>query len=173
MEDIMARVLRVGNDRNAGYEELQDLFRSAIDELKTLFGPPRRWPRSVMGPLLGLMDGMYRHDDWYGYAPRRALFFNRWSVLGGLLFFRLKKRAGYNDFLLTRWALLRDEETACELIERSKRADSVGCTLCWALRSLGVQYMEFFERFAEHIPNPNPEHMLKDMPRGADPVAVL
>ena len=168
MDDIMA----VRRNPNATYEQVRALYTAAINMFKEQYGPKISiWPRSALGPLGGLLDGMYQHDEYYGLAPLRALIANRivvWSILG-----LIKKRPGHNDFLLVRWALNGDEKTALELITRSKRKDSIGCTLCWALRSLCLQYPEFRERFDGLIPRANPDHMLKDAPKDQDPEAVL
>ena len=171
---MMDQVLAVGKNPDATYEDLCALKSSAFAIAEATYGPSMaRWPISAWGPLAGVMDGMFRHDEYYAWARRSALIVNRALVWWILRVMGVKKRPGYNDFLLVRWALNRDEETALELIERSRRADSIGCSLCWALGSLCQQYPEFAARFNGFFPQAQPEHMLNDLPRDADPPEIV
>jgi hypothetical protein len=170
---MMDEVLAVRRNPGATFEDVVALATEAQSMMVAMHGDPRRWPIAIFGPLGGLIDGMRKHPEYHRWARRRNLIFFQllvWFILYGV---GVKKRPGYNDFLLVRWALLGDEETALELIERSKRDDSVGCTLCWALRSLCKQYPEFEDRFGGIVPRANPEHMLRDAPASADPEAIL
>lgn len=160
---MMDQVLAAGGNPTATYEDLCALKSSAFAIAENTYGKPvTRWPLSAWGPLAGLMDGMYRHNEYYAYARRSALIVNRLLVWWILRIMGVEKRQGYNDFLLVRWALNRDEETAIELLERARREDSIGATACWALRSLSQQYPEFAARFDGHIPQPQAVHILED-----------
>jgi hypothetical protein len=171
---MMDQVLAVRRNPHATFDDLAKLGPIALKMIRERFGEnPRRWPISVYGPLAGLLDGVRKHPEYHAWARRRSLMLKGIVVWAILNIMGVKKRPGYNDFLLTRWTLLGDEQTALELIERSKREDSIGVTACWALRSLSSQYPEFHDRFYGHIPAPHVEDMLKDAPKGSDPEAVL
>ena len=170
----MDQILAVRRNPNATFDDVAGLVPAGMKLLAATFGPDvRRWPRSTWGPLAGLFDGVCKHPEFHAWARWRSLIGKRIAVWFILHVAGVKKWPGYNDFLLTRWALLGDEETALELIKRSKRPDSIGCTLCWALRSLVRQYPEFAQRFDGLIPKANPADMLKDAPAGVDKAQVL
>lgn len=172
-DQLMDRIFEVRRNPAATYEDVRGLLGFALDQFQAHFGPPANWRRPVYGPLAGLVDGVRNHPEWHAWARRRSII-----MLGFMVWFvkyvlGVKKRPGYNDFLIMRWALLGDEETARTLLNQTKREDSVGCTACWALRSLCQQYPEFQERFGGLIPKANPEDMLKDAPASSDPADVL
>ncbi len=170
---LMDRVMEVRRNPNATYRDVQGLVRMALEEFQTHFGPPGHWPRSAYGPLGGLLDGVYHHPEWHAWARWLPLLFNPFAVWVILNVMGVKKRPGYNDFLIMRWALLGDEESAQILLKQTTRQDSAGCTACWALRSLCQQYPEFQARFGGLIPKAIPAHMLKDAPASSDPADVL
>jgi len=168
---MMDQLLAVRRNPNATFGDVAELIPTGFKMLYMAFG--HRWPRSTWGPIAGVLDGVRKHPEFYAWARRRSLIGNGIAVWFILHVAGVKKRPGYNDFLITRWALLGDEATALELIQRSKRADSIGCTLCWALASLARQYPEFAERFGGLIPKANPADMVKDAPAGVDKAQVL
>lgn len=171
---MMDEVLAVRRNPEASFKDVVALPKIAFEMVQQRYGTNvGHWPISVFGPLGGLFDGVRKHPEFHAWARRRSLVLYGLFVWLILHVIGVKRRTGYNDFLLVRWGLLGDEPTALELIERSKRADEVGCTLCWALRSLSDQYPEFRARFDGLIPKANPEHMLKNAPPGPDSEAIL
>jgi hypothetical protein len=164
---MMDEVLAIRRNLNTTWDDLYGLLRTVKGMVIEKYGPkPQLWPRSVYGPLAGILDGVYHHPEFQAWARFTSKLRNR--VACWFLQMPIRNRPGYNDFLLLRWALLGDEATAVELTERAKRQDSIGCTLCWALRSLCQQYPEFRARFIGTFPKANPEHMVKDAPKGSD-----
>ncbi len=165
---MMDQVLAVRRNPQATFHDVAELLPAAMKVLSSIYGTAvQRWPRSAWGPLAGLIDGVRKHPEFHAWARFRSMIGKAICVWFVLHVMGVKKRPGYNDFLISRWALLGDEPTALEMIERSKREDEIGCTICWALRSLSSQYPEFRERFEGEIPKANPEHMLKNAPRSA------
>jgi hypothetical protein len=171
---MMDQVLAFRRNPNPTWDDVCDLLGETKTMIVEAFGlNPRYWPRSAFGPLGGVLDGVYKHPVFQKEAAFREKLRNRFAVWLFLHVAGVKRRPGYNDFLLVRWALLGDEPTAVELTQRATREDSIGCTLCWALRSLCEQYPEFRVRFIGAFPKAKPAHMLRDAPAGSDMKAVL
>lgn len=135
------------------------LYREAIDGMLETRGPAMQWGIGALGPLAGVADGI-RKRPGLKISLKNRIFYAL-AVKWVLYVTGVRKRPGYNDFLICRWAILNDEESAELLIARSKRHDNVGCTACWALNSLSQQFLEFKERFSGRIEAPNPLDMLR------------
>lgn len=172
-DQFMNSIIAVRRNPAATFEDVAQLGKLALEYMQQAFGPPRHWPRSTWGPYAGLLGAMCDHPEYHAWARTSGLISKRIVVWLILNVFGVKKRPGYNDYLIIRWMLLGDEETAQTILNQAKREDSAGCTACWALRSLCQQYPEFQERFGGLIPKANPADMLKDAPPDADPDTVL
>lgn len=135
------------------------LYKEAVNGMLETRGTAMQWGIAALGPIAGVADGI-RKRTGLKISLKNRIFYAL-AVKWVLYVAGVKKRPGYNDFLICRWAILNDEESAELLIERSKRHDNVGATACWALNSLSQQFQEFNERFPGRVEAPNPLDMLR------------
>jgi hypothetical protein len=52
-------------------------------------------------------------------------------------------RAGWNDYYMCRWFILRDDDTVREIVRRTQRDGDIGATASWMALSVGHQYPDF------------------------------
>jgi hypothetical protein len=54
-----------------------------------------------------------------------------------------QERAGWNDYYMCRWFILRDDDTVREIVRRTQRDGDIGATASWMALSVGHQYPDF------------------------------